>query len=244
MKRSTLRHDALFGIEQPLAFWRSALPAVLGPCHRAGGTGGSGGGDPADDPADDPKDDPADDPKDDPADDPADDPKDVDHKAEAEKWRALARKHEERAKKNAKAQADLDALKRKGMSDTDAAIQAARDEERAKARVEFGGRLVEAEVRGRAAGKMTDDQVTTLLDGLDRARFLDSDGDVDTEALHAWVDKIAPARRTEQNGNGSTGTDMGQGRGRTKGVTGAAAGAARYAERKAAATGAAGHDSK
>jgi hypothetical protein len=161
----------------------------------------------------------------------------TDWKAEAEKWKTASRKHENRAKDNAKAARELEELKRTGMSEAEAAVAKARDEAKGEARKEFGGRLVEAEVRGRAATRLSDDQVATLLDGLNTSRFLDDDGEVDTARVHEWVDKLAPARKRDDEDEGGTngargGSGMGQGRGRGKGVTGMSAGAARYEERK------------
>jgi hypothetical protein len=144
-------------------------------------------------------------------------------KAELNNWKRQTRKHENRAKDNFEAAKRLEELERQGMSEPEVAMARARDEGRAEAlneaRKEFGGRLVEAEVRGRAATRLSDDQVATLLDGLNTARFLDDDGEVDTARVHEWVDKLAPARKRDDEDEGGTngargGSGMGQGRGR------------------------------
>jgi hypothetical protein len=56
-----------------------------------------------------------------------------DHETEAKKWKAIALKHEAKAKTNADAQRQLDQLKNAGKSETEK-LQALLDEERAKAR--------------------------------------------------------------------------------------------------------------
>ncbi len=88
----------------------------------------SGGDGEGDDPPADPADpaDPAE-PNDPPADPPAD------HKAEAEKWKALARKHEAQAKTNSDAAKKLAELENAGKSETER-LQAQLDEARTTAR--------------------------------------------------------------------------------------------------------------
>lgn len=113
--------------------------------------------------------------------------------AEIAKWKEMARKHEERAKQNSKAATDLEALKQQTMTDTEKAIDIAKKEGRTEALREVGTRLVDAEVRAAAAGR-ADDVVTALLEGLDRARFLDDKGEPDVKAIKAWVDRVAPVQ--------------------------------------------------
>lgn len=124
--------------------------------------------------------------------------------AELEKWRALARKHEDRAKANATAARELEALKQRTMTDTEKAVAAAKAEGRAEALREAGSLLVDAKFEAAAAGRGLD--VPTLLEGLDRTAFLDADGQPDAKKITAWVDKVAPAR---SNGGGFP--DLGQG---------------------------------
>lgn len=127
--------------------------------------------------------------------------------AELDKWRSLARKHEERAKANAAAVKELEQLKAQSMSDTEKAIAAARLEAAAEAAKVYGGRLVDAEVKAAAAGRPVD--IDALLEGLDRTRFLGDDGDPDTAAIAAWVDRVAPAPEPEPTGPPRL--DLGQG---------------------------------
>lgn len=109
---------------------------------------------------------------------------------EIAKWKELARKHEDRAKSNADAAKELDKLRQQTMSDVEKAAVLAKAEGRTEALREVGTKLVDAEVRAAAAGRNVD--VDALLEGLDRSRFLDDDGDPDVKAIAAWVDRIAP----------------------------------------------------
>lgn len=137
----------------------------------------------------------------------------TDHKAEAEKWKALARKHEADFKKTAR---ELDGFKQASMSDQEKAVAAAVDAARNEARTEtlrtVGSRLVDAEVKAAAAGRAVD--VEALLEGLDRSRFLDDEGEPNVKAITAWVDRIAPAPQPGQTlrvdlGQGNRGTGNG-----------------------------------
>lgn len=115
--------------------------------------------------------------------------------AEVERLRGelqKARKWEERAKANAKAAKELEEFRQQSMSETEKAIEQARTEGRRQALTETGQKIAAAELRAAASGRMTEEQLSTLLDGLNLARFVDDDGEVDREALTAFVDGIAP----------------------------------------------------
>ena len=126
-----------------------------------------------------------------------------DWKAEAEKWKSQARKHEERAKANANATKELEQLRQASMSDLEKAVDAAKAEGRKEAIAAMGRRLVDAEVKAAAAGRKVD--VDALLDGLDRSRFLTDDGEPDTKAITAWVDRIVPKPGVPDLGQGARG---------------------------------------
>lgn len=112
--------------------------------------------------------------------------------AEIEKWKSLARKHEERAKANAAAQAELDKLREATASEQEKAIAAARREASAEAAKAFGARLAEAQFRVSAAGRLSEEQVTGLLAVADLGKFVDDNGDPDVEAITAAVSRVAP----------------------------------------------------
>jgi hypothetical protein len=114
----------------------------------------------------------------------------TDWKAEAERWKGLARKHEDRAKANATAARELDDARKQSMTDVERAVAEARIEARRETLVETGARLVDAEVRAAAAGRAVD--VTALLEATDRQRFIGEDGEPDTKAIRTWVERIAP----------------------------------------------------
>ncbi|MFE5658367.1 hypothetical protein ACFQ9H_19520 [Streptomyces sp. NPDC056517] len=124
-------------------------------------------------------------------DDTGDDDK-ADHKAEAAKYKALSRKHEERAKANAAAVKELARLKREGMSDVekkvDEAVAAARAEERTRA----GERVARSAFLAAAKGRL--DNAKDVLDDINLRRYVDDDGEVDQDAIDKLVDKLAPAK--------------------------------------------------
>ena len=126
--------------------------------------------------------------------------------AEVEKWKQFARKHEERAKANSNAAKELEKLKQASMTEQEKAVEQARAEARAEALREVGVSLVEAQVKVAANGRGVD--VDALLEGLDKTKFLNGDGQPDTEAITKWVDRIAPDDKATQ-----VFPDLGQGRG-------------------------------
>lgn len=150
--------------------------------------------------------DPAADPETPPADPAGDEPvQTIDQlRAEAEKWKAESRKQEQRAKANAAKAKKLDEVEAANLSETERAVAAARDEARREGLREGSARVVRAEIRAAAAGRPVD--VDALLEGIDANRFIDDDGDVDTAAIAAWIDKLAPAGEQRQRT-----PDLGQG---------------------------------
>jgi hypothetical protein len=120
----------------------------------------------------------------------------TDWKAEAEKFKALHRKQEERAAKNAAAAKELDRIRAESATDMEKAVAAAAAEARTDALRTVGSRLVDAEVKAAAAGRDID--IKALLEGLDRSRFLDDDGEPDVDAISKWVDRIAPTGDTRR----------------------------------------------
>lgn len=228
-------------LDEPPSLLHSALPSTVRLCFTGddGGAGGGGGGS-----SDGGGDDGGDDGEGDDADD------EVDWKARAQqaekdrdRWKGTSRKHEERAKKNAAAARRVEELESGQQGDQEKAIAAARREERENLTRSYGGRLVQAEFRARAAGRMDDGQLDALLDVIDPSRFLDDDGEVDTDMVRDHVDKIAPPKKKDDDGGGRNGSargGAGMGQGRTqrgrdgRGGGGTAAGASRYEQRKAA----------
>lgn len=133
----------------------------------------------------------------------------TDWAAEAEKWKSQARKHEERAKANAKAAKELEEFRQQSMSEAERAIEQARTEARQQAFAEVGSKVAAAEIRAAATGRMSPEQVSTLLENLNVDRFIGDDGEVDREAVARFVDGIAP--QPPETTTTATALDLGQG---------------------------------
>jgi hypothetical protein len=140
-------------------------------------------------------------------------------KQQAAYWKFQSRKHEARAEARkdyddvkAKA-AQYDALAAASKTEQERAVEAAKDEAsqtaRAEERAKAAVRLVDAEMRATAAVKGVDgEKLKVVLEPLDRTKFLDSEGEVDTDKVVAFIAGIAPSD-TGKNGRFP---DLGQGR--------------------------------
>lgn len=119
-----------------------------------------------------------------------------DWKAEAEKWKGLARKHEDRAKANADAAAKFDEFRTSQMSEHELAIAAARDEASSTTARTFYSRMAAAEFRGQAlAAGVPADVVTEDLEDRDLSKFYDPDtGDIKADRIASAVKRLTPAR--------------------------------------------------
>lgn len=134
----------------------------------------------------------------------------TDWKAEAEKWKTQARKHEERSKQNQGALKQLEDQRKQSMTEAERAIEEAKATARAEAMREFGGRLVDAEFRALAAGRLSDEAVGALVAHLDRSRFLDDEGEPDRKAIGTFLDGIA-AKTADTTAGQPVLLDLGQG---------------------------------
>lgn len=125
-------------------------------------------------------------PTDPPADPPADPPKppatgdDKDWKAEAEKWQALSRKNEDRAKANADAAKKLAEIE--AANQTEAEKLTAAKEAAEKRAADLVNRTAQAEVKALADGFADRDDAVLMLGDL--SKYV-KDGDVDTAAIKA-----------------------------------------------------------
>lgn len=126
----------------------------------------------------------------------------TDTAAELAKWKALAQKHEERAKANHSAKLELEKLQAAQMTEQEKAIAEATAKARAEVMAEVGSSLVEAEFKAASAGRDID--LPELLENLDRSKFLTEDGKPDAARIGQFVAKIAPVKR-------QAATDTGQG---------------------------------
>lgn len=113
--------------------------------------------------------------------------------AEAAKWKANARKHEDRAKANATAATELEELRRQAMSDQEKAVLDAKAEGRREALGEFGLKLVDAEFRAVAARHTIDDEtLSTIFEMVDLRKYLDDEGQVKAEDIATHLARFAP----------------------------------------------------
>lgn len=117
---------------------------------------------------------------------------------QAEYWRHKARRHEDRNK----AMSDYDALKETAakynqlvtasQTEQERAVAEATRQGRESALKEYGGQLVEQWFRVHTAGRLPEESVNALLSGLDRAQFVDANGNVDTAKVATFVNSIVP----------------------------------------------------
>jgi hypothetical protein len=149
---------------------------------------------------------PADPPKDAPPASGAPSDAEKDWKAEHEKVLAEARKWEQRAKENHGAKKELDDLKKSGMTELEKAVAEATEAGKAEARREAAAQLVDARIEAAAANRLSELQLAQLLEGIDRARFLTEDGQVDAEKVKKFVDAVAPATAPADLGQGNRGS--------------------------------------
>jgi hypothetical protein len=143
----------------------------------------------------------------------------------AERLKA-SRKWEQRAKKNSGAAEELARLKREGMSETEAAVAAARAEERVKG----GERIARSTFLAAAKGRI--ENPAEVVEEINLKKYVDDDGEVDDDAIAALVDKLAPksgkdddqdddtderdTRRRRRPGSGYQGARNGSGRSKSK----------------------------
>lgn len=111
---------------------------------------------------------------------------------------------EQRLKRERARFADYEALKEKASrvdkmefdlsSEADKAAARAREEERTKVRGEFVPRVVRAEFKAEAKGVLSGDQLEALLEDIDLSRYVNDNGEPDTEKITAKIAKLAPAK--------------------------------------------------
>lgn len=128
-----------------------------------------------------------------------------DWKAEAEKWKGLARKHESQAKANSGAAKELEQLRQQSMTEQEKAVAKAREEGAAEARTQAAVGRAEDAIRFAIGDRLPADELDDLIDGLNLARFVKEDGSLDRDKVRKYVDRVAPAQRGRQR------VDLGQG---------------------------------
>ena len=132
-----------------------------------------------------------------------------DLEVELNKWKAEARKHEDRAKANAKAAKELETLKASQMTDTDKAINDALAKAKNEWKMESGSKLALTEFKAKASSRMEVQKIDALLSGLNVSAFLDEDGEPNSVAIDSFLDTFAPPKSSSTNfGQGAQGTAL------------------------------------
>jgi hypothetical protein len=119
-------------------------------------------------------------------------------------WKYQARRHETAWKQKAgdltpeqvdalRAQAvELETLKRERMTDQERAVAEAVDRARVEARAEIASELVDAKIEAAATGRLSDEQLSALLESIDKSKYLTDEGKVDAGKVTALIDRLAP----------------------------------------------------
>lgn len=114
-------------------------------------------------------------------------------KADETDWKAEARKWEARAKENSGAAKAAEKARLDAMSESERAIEEAKQSARAEAATEFGKRLARTEFDALAGRRNKDFDTAQALEYVDLTKFLDENGEPDTKAIKAAVDRLVPA---------------------------------------------------
>jgi len=105
--------------------------------------------------------------------------------SEVDKWKKLSRKNEARAEANAIAAKEREALRAANLTDQERLIASTRQETELVIRREYAGKLAESELKSALVGKTI--EAASLL-SFDRSTFIDESGEVDSNAIAAWVE--------------------------------------------------------
>lgn len=132
--------------------------------------------------------------------------KEVDWQAEAEKWKALSRKNEDRAKANSTAAQELEQLKAANLSDTEKATAKAVAEAKAEVSKQFQERIARSELKAALAGNKNAD---AIIDDLNLSKYIGEDGNVISEKLSELSERFAAPRTPVDLGQGRKGDDSG-----------------------------------
>lgn len=136
-------------------------------------------------------------------------------KAEKDKWQNLSRETEKKFKDIGK---ELESFKKKNMDESEMLFHETSQKARSEAISQFGGKLVKAEFKAAAAGRMSETQLNSLLDNVNVSKFMNDDGDIDEKAISDFVDSIVPKVEDVKKPEQKNLFDMGQGaRGNGKG---------------------------
>ncbi|NUK07470.1 hypothetical protein HRW18_05460 [Streptomyces lunaelactis] len=118
-------------------------------------------------------------------------------------WKAMARKHEKRAKDNL---AELEKLRAANMSEQEKAVAEAEKKGRTAAAADYGTKLASAEFRAACAAAQID--LGEAAEFIDVSRFVGDDGEVNVTAIKSAVTKFS---KLAPKGAGRSGGDLGGG---------------------------------
>ena len=133
--------------------------------------------------------------------------------ADATDWKAEARKWEARAKENSGAAKAAEEARLDAMTESERAVEEAKQSARAEAATEYGKRLARTEFDAAAGRRNPDFDTASALEFVDLSRFLDENGEPDPKAIKAAVDRLVPAVQA-----GAPGFDLGARGGAPKGT--------------------------
>ncbi len=132
--------------------------------------------------------------------------------ADLDKWKGHSRSWEDRAKANAKAAEELEALKKSAMTDQEKAVNEAKEAGRAEATQGMAASLALAKIEAALAGRMDKAQIDALVGAVDGSKFLTDKHEVDADKVKAYADGVAPAGTNGNGAGGNRKVDLGQGR--------------------------------
>ena len=107
-------------------------------------------------------------------------------------WKAEARKWEARAKENTAAAKQAEKARMAAMSDSERAIEEARQAARSEATKSFGMRLARTEFDAAAGRRNPGFDVAPVLEVIDLGKFVGDDGEPDIKAIKATVERLVP----------------------------------------------------
>jgi hypothetical protein len=114
-------------------------------------------------------------------------------KADETDWKAEARKWEARAKENSGAAKAAEKARLDAMSESERAIEEAKQAARTEAATNYGKRLARTEFDALAGRRNPDFDTASALEYVDLTRFVGEDGEPDSKAIKAAVERLIPA---------------------------------------------------
>lgn len=102
------------------------------------------------------------------------------------------------------AQAELDKVRKAGLTEQEKAVAEAKAAGIAEAAKQNGPRLVRAEFRAAAAGQVDRQALDAYLEDVDLSKFLSDDGEPDTKAIEARIKRLGGGKQTDFDGGART----------------------------------------